>query len=186
MKMDTKRLALFALAAIATAAPARAEVTRAAADSFLVEHKLAVAAAPGKVFEALGQPGRWWSDAHTYSGRASNLSLTTEAGGCFCERWSGGSVEHGRVVLVRRDTQLRLEAALGPLQEMAVEAVLTFTLAARDGSTDLTLTYRVSGDPAHKLDGLAAIVDTVIGEQVQRLKRLVDTGSAAGGEPRSQ
>ena len=51
---------------------------------------------------------------------------------------------------------LRLDAALGPLQEMAVSGVITFALEEKDGATTLVATHRVSGDAAHKLDALRA------------------------------
>jgi hypothetical protein len=48
---------------------------------------------------------------------------------------------------------------------MAVSGVLTITLAEQDGVTTADVSYRVSGDSAHKLDGLAPIVDQVLGQQ---------------------
>jgi len=56
---------------------------------------------------------------------------------------------------------LRLDAALGPLQEMGVTGVITFALEEKDGATTLVATHRVSGDAAHKLDQLAPVVDQV-------------------------
>jgi uncharacterized protein YndB with AHSA1/START domain len=144
---------------------ARAEVKYAAADSFLIEHRFTIAAPAAKVWESLQHPERWWPSDHTWSGKRENLSLVAKAGGCFCERWDAGSVEHGRVVMVLKGKVLRLSAALGPLQEMAVSGVITFALEEKDGATTLVVTHRVSGDPSHKLDALAPIVDQVNGIQ---------------------
>jgi hypothetical protein len=63
--------------------------------------------------------------------------------------------------MVMPGTMLRLDAALGPLQEMAISGVITFTLEEKDGATMLLATHRVSGDAAHQLDQLAPIADQV-------------------------
>ncbi len=60
---------------------------------------------------------------------------------------------------------LRLDAALGPLQEMAISGVITLALEEKDGTTTMVVTHRVSGDPSHKLDQIAPIVDKVNGLQ---------------------
>ena len=67
--------------------------------------------------------------------------------------------------MVMPDKMLRLDAALGPLQEMAVSGVITFALEEKDGATTLVVTHRVSGDSSHKLDALAPIVDQVNAQQ---------------------
>ena len=82
------------------------------------------------VYRELGQGRRWWDPAHTWSGSARNLKLEPKAGGCFCEKLAdGGSVQHGRVIFAQPGKLLRLEGALGPLQDMAVTGVLSFNLA---------------------------------------------------------
>ena len=60
---------------------------------------------------------------------------------------------------------LRMDAALGPLQEMAVSGVISVALDEKDGTTIVAVTHRVSGDPSHKLDALAPIVDQVNNQQ---------------------
>lgn len=168
-------LALFA------AAPARAEVAAATPGSFLIEAEAEVAATPQQAWLALTRIQGWWSSAHTYSGDASRLSLDANAGGCWCERWGDGqSVEHGRVVLVAEHEgvrTLRVLGGLGPLQELGVNAVLTFTVAPIASGAKMTLTYRVSGDPELGLDQMAPPVDMVLMEQFQRLARYTASGS---------
>ncbi|HEY6513055.1 MAG TPA: hypothetical protein VI032_13805, partial [Burkholderiaceae bacterium] len=128
-------------------------------------------------WQALLQLPRWWSGAHTYSGDAANLSLDAQAGGCWCERWGdGNSAQHGQVMLVQPGRTLRVSASLGPLQELAVNGVLTFTIAMQETKTILRVTYRVSGAPDAGLDKLAPAVDQVIGHQFKRLKSLAETG----------
>ena len=69
----------------------------------------------------------------------------------------------------------RLDAALGPLQELAVSGVINFALEEKDGATTLVVTHRVSGDASHQLDALAPIVDQVNALQFGGLAK------AAGG-----
>jgi uncharacterized protein YndB with AHSA1/START domain len=154
--------------------PTDADVKQAAPDAMLLAHVAEVRAAPAAVYTAIGRVGEWWDGAHTWSGDARNLSLDVRAGGCFCEQWAGGSVQHGRVVLAQVNDTVRLAAELGPMQDLAVAGVLTFKLAPAGEGTRIEFTYRVSGTPAHGLDKLAPIVDKVLGEQLSRLARFAD------------
>lgn len=169
---------LAALAALAVpAGAARAETSDVSAGGFTVTHAMAVEAEPQQVWQAFVRPQAWWSSQHTWSGQAGNLSLEPQAGGCWCERWGeGASVMHGRVLMVQPGAMLRLQAWLGPLQELPVDGVLTLATAKRDGATRLRVTYRVAGGGAAALDKLAPAVDAVLGEQVRRLKLLLETG----------
>jgi uncharacterized protein YndB with AHSA1/START domain len=164
--------ALLALAMATAGTGAAAELSGTTPQGFTVTHVVDVKATPARVFEAFGQVGRWWSDAHTHSGRASNLTLDPTAGGCFCERWDGASVEHARVVNVGRNAHVRLEGALGPLQELPVRGVLTMSVkAGADERSTVRFVYRVGGPPEAGLDRWAAPVDQVLGEQLVRLAR---------------
>jgi uncharacterized protein YndB with AHSA1/START domain len=160
-----KRSIAAGLLAAALPLAVSAEVKSAAPDGFLIEHRFTIAAPAAKVWETLQHPERWWPADHTWSGKRENLSLDAKVGGCFCERWDDNSVEHGRVILVMPAKMLRLDAALGPLQEMAISGVITVSLEEKDGATTAVVTHRVSGDPSHKLDALAPIVDQVNGQQ---------------------
>jgi hypothetical protein len=150
------------------AAPVLAVPSSVTPQSFTSTHRAEVNATPAAVYAAIGQIGQWWNGQHTYSGNPENLSLDLRAGGCWCEQWDGGSVQHARVLYAARDKALRLEGGLGPLQDMAVSAVMTYAIAVADGKTVLTLTYRVRGADA-SLDKLAPIVDQVVGEGFARL-----------------
>ena len=86
---------------------AHADVSQSAADGFLIVISSPVDATPEKTWSALGQVQHWWNAEHTWSGKASHLSLKPEAGGCFCERWNEGSAEHGRVVMALPGKLLR-------------------------------------------------------------------------------
>jgi uncharacterized protein YndB with AHSA1/START domain len=157
---------------------AHADVGRSAPDGFLIVVSAPVAATPAKAWTAITQVQRWWSPEHTWSGKASNLSLEPEAGGCFCERWDEGSAEHGRVVMALPGNLLRLDAALGPLQEFALTGALSFWIrTGEDGATRLNVEYRVNGASASGLDQFAPKVDEVLSMQVARLARYIDNGN---------
>jgi uncharacterized protein YndB with AHSA1/START domain len=175
------RFAVAALFAVFLAAPAQAEVGSATSSAFLVQAEAEVAAPPDRVWRNVTHVENWWSGEHTYSGAASNLRLEPRAGGCWCEHWGAGqSVEHARVVLVMERggvRTLRAIGGLGPLQEMGVAGVLTFTVAPHANGAKITMTYRVSGDPGLNLDRLAPLVDNVLMEQFGRLTRYSASGS---------
>ena len=160
-----QRWALAILAGALTGTTSLADVRQATADNFVIEHRYEIKVPPAQTWLVLQHPERWWPADHTWSGSAANLSLSTDAGGCFCERWPEGSAEHGRVVMSRPGELLRLHAALGPLQEMGVTGVLTITLSAKDSGSEAVVTYRVTGDSSHALDKLAPIVNEVLGMQ---------------------
>jgi len=161
--------AFLAAIALLAAVPCLAKTSDVSPSGFLSTFREEVDAKPADAWLAITQIGRWWSSEHTYSGDAANLTLDAVAGGCWCERWKGNSVEHARVLHALRGSSLRLEGGLGPLQAMAVNAVLTFSLAAAGERTTLTVTYRVRGDAEAHLDRIADGVDAVLGEQVRRL-----------------
>jgi hypothetical protein len=157
---------------------AHAAVSESSPTGFLVTVTKEVHGSSRQIYEALARVDRWWRPSHTWSGSAANLSLSSQAGGCFCEAWSNNSVQHAVVVYAAQDQVLRLRGALGPLQALAVDGVLTFSISEKDGKTILLVTYRVSGNEAAGLPKLAGPVDGVISEQVLRLVRYVESGSA--------
>jgi uncharacterized protein YndB with AHSA1/START domain len=173
-----KRIA-FALAGIVCvlAPSVRAEVKQSSSDGFFIAFSAPVAASSVKAYADVTQIQRWWSNDHTWSGKAANLSLKPEAGGCFCERWKGGSVEHGRVIMAMPGKLLRIETSLGPLQERALKGILDFWVKTEDSTTTLTVEYRVNGSSTSGLDQLAPGVDEVLGAQVDRLRRYIATGN---------
>jgi uncharacterized protein YndB with AHSA1/START domain len=179
------KLALITTAAVAllAAAPAHAEVKQTWAAGFRLENRATIAAAPDKVWAALGQIGKWWNGEHSYSGDSANMTVVLTPGGCFCEALpKGGGVKHGEVVMVMPGQTLRLEAPLGPLQGEGVGAALTFTLkATADGGTEVVETFNIGG-ARPEIVGYAAGIDAVVGEQLQRLKAFVETGKPQQGQ----
>jgi hypothetical protein len=160
-----------AVLASAVCVPAHAEVKASAADGLVFQYKGQVPLARPEAWKRLVALGAWWSDAHTYSGSASNMTVDPMAGGCWCEVWPGGEVEHGRVVLALPDKMLRFSTALGPLQDLGVNGALTITLedGAASGATSITWDYKVVGSSLTNLAPIARVVDGVMQEQFDRL-----------------
>jgi uncharacterized protein YndB with AHSA1/START domain len=166
---------LIAIAVLSSTA--RAEVVDSAPGGFTVRQTVTVATPAAKAWGALIDVRSWWDKNHTWSGDAANLSLEPTPGGCFCEKLpGGGGVRHMTVVYADPNKLLRLTGGLGPLQDFAVAAVLTFKLTEAQGKTTLELTYKVGGYAPSGLAGLAKPVDGVLGEQLVRWKRKVETG----------
>jgi len=91
--------------------------------------------------------------------------------------------KHMRVVYVAPDKSIRLSGGLGPLQLSGVAGSLIWTLVEADDSTTVALSYVVGGFMEGGFERIAPAVDRVLGEQLQRLKQFVETGSpAANGE----
>jgi hypothetical protein len=169
------------LCAAAVTSTAGATVTAGGPPGFIVRIELPVAAAPERVFDRFLQIGRWWSDEHTYSGRATNMRLDNRIGGCFCETLPGGGfVRHMEVVYSAPGKALRLAGALGPLQEMGASGLMSVQFRAEGAATRLVMTYIVSGfAPGAGYSEVASAVDGVMTEQLSRLKRFTETGKPA-------
>ncbi|WP_201313284.1 SRPBCC domain-containing protein [Dyella sp. EPa41] len=178
-----RALFLLAVASLVPALGGHAEVKDSGADHLLIVNTRTIHASPDKVYAALTDIGHWWDSEHTYSGDAANLSMQPSAGGCFCERWGAQSVAHGRVIWANPGHLLRLESALGPLQGMAVQGVMTFALKPAGDGTTLQFEYRVNGSGSSALDQLAPNVDGVLMAQLGRLQQFVETGKAAALKP---
>ena len=111
-----RALGLAAMVAVSITAPAglaAAATSGVSPSGFLVTLRQEVKASPQRIYEALGEVDPWWSSQHTWSGSAANLSLATQASACFCERWEGNSVEHGRVIYAARAPSGCARAAAG-------------------------------------------------------------------------
>lgn len=178
-----QRFATLALVLLAAGDSAHAAVKEATADHLVIQDSRDIAATPDQVYAALIDIGHWWSSEHTYSGEATHLSLDAQAGGCFCERWSNQSVAHGHVIWAAPGHLLRMDTALGPLQSMAVQGVMTFTIKPAAKGSTLQLEYRVNGSSASTLDTLAPAVDKVLMEQMQRLQRYAQASAMAPAKP---
>jgi hypothetical protein len=174
---------VFAVALLAMAAPLAAEVTREQPNGFVSRHEALVKASPKEVWLALISPAGWWSSDHTWSGDAANLTLTPQAGGCFCEtipevstpgRFTlQGSVEHMRVIQAYPEIALRMQGALGPLQSEPVVGILTVAISEVKGGTRIVWEYNVGGPMRYEVPVIAKVVDGVMGAQLTGLAKLL-------------
>jgi len=165
---------VIALLLLLTAGPIAAEVVDRSPNGFTIKATVAVAAMPDAAFRALVDVGSWWDKDHTYSGDARSLSIVPQPGGCFCEKLpNGGGVEHGRVVSVVPGSLLRLQSALGPLQELGVSGSMTWQITKAATGSTITMTFAVGGY-APALEKLAPLVDQVMMRQVSLLKAYLD------------
>ena len=180
----SKAITIFGAAILALAAtPAAAEVVSADEDHFITRNEAVVEADPKTTWLALISPARWWSSEHTWSADAANLSLTPQAGGCFCERIPEvdepgrftleGSVEHMRVIQAYPEVALRMSGALGPLQSEPVTGILTIALSEVDGGTRVVFEYNVGGQMRYPEEVISTAVDGVMTLQLSRLADLL-------------
>lgn len=173
--------AALALAAVACASPAVAEVTRSTDNGFVSRHEVVVKASPKEVWLALISPAGWWRSEHTWSGDAKNLTLMPQAGGCFCEtipevdepgRFTlEGSVEHMRVVQAYPEAALRMIGSLGPLQSEPVTGVLTIAISKSAEGTRIVWEYNVGGPMRYEVPVISKAVDGVMGAQLAALAK---------------
>jgi uncharacterized protein YndB with AHSA1/START domain len=145
---------------------------------FLVKLETDVHAPPAKVYEALvTQIGLWWNPEHTYSHDAKNLSIDPRPGGCFCEKLpNGGGMEHLRVVYIAPPQVVRFSGALGPLQASGVAGSMTWKVTGGSDTTRFELSYSVGGFIPGGFEKIAPAVEAMLREQLDRLKRFVETG----------
>lgn len=161
------------------ATPLAAEVIDEKPTGFVSRHEAIVSASPKEVWLALIAPADWWQSEHTWSGEATNLTLTPQAGGCFCEtipevdtpeRFTlQGSVEHMRVIQAYPEQALRMQGALGPLQSEPVTGILTVAISATEDGTRIVWEYNVGGPMRYEVPVIAKAVDGVMGAQVNAL-----------------
>ena len=191
--------AFAALAAtlLASAMPLHAEVVSTTPTGFVTRDTAQIAAPPMAVWLALTKPADWWNDDHTWSGDAANLTLTPQAGGCFCETIPGGdagnasamdgSALHATVVQAFPLKVLRLRGGLGPLQGEPAEGVLTITLKEIPGGTRVLWEYNVGGPMRFEIPVISAAVDQVMSQQLaglrSRLGALPGTSAPAVSDP---
>ena len=157
----------------------RAEVVDAEDHGFTVRQELAIVAPPETVWRMLvGHVGEWWHSDHTYSGDAANLYIEARPLGCFCERLSeSDAVVHLTVTVIRENSLLRLTGGLGPLGLMGVDGNMTLSLVSDTGLTRLAMQYQVGGYSPDGLKDIAPAVDAMLGEQLTRLVRFIESGS---------
>ena len=177
MKLQPLRLTSLLLPLLSFSFP-RAEVASASAHGFKVTIQVQIDSSPGRVYNTVvKEVGAWWHPDHAFYGEAGKFSIEDRPNGCFCERSGKGQVRHMTVIFAEPGRVLRMTGALGPLQELGVTGNMGFKFSEAEGGTRVEFYYAVGGYSSQDLDQLAPIVDGVLSEQLERLKRYVETGS---------
>lgn len=188
-----------ALTLAACALPIAGEVVEVRDDGFVSAFEVEIKAPPKRTFDALWKDvSKWWDPAHTYTDDSENMYFSDLIG--FVEDLSplvpsdppegerrplfdddllGPFVRHMDIDMVQPPTALRLRGAMGPLQTLAVMGSMTFDLEATEDGTRLRYRYVVNGP---RLREWAEPVDRVMGGQLQRLRRYVESGDPAPPE----
>jgi len=176
---------VIALVVFVLTAFSSAEVADSEAGGFTVKITAQIQAPPADVYSRLvHNVGDWWNPAHTFSGDARNLSIDDRPLGCFCEKLSGGGgARHMEVIFAAPGKLLRMSGGLGPLQGMATAATMTFALKSAGEGTSIELTYTVVGYSTQGMAALATPVNSVLTEQITRLKNYIETGKPGAVEP---
>ena len=165
------------LAGLLFALSAAADVVDITPAGFLLKHEVAVSAAPEAAWKALVDVASWWNGDHSYSGNAANMSIDARPGGCFCEKLAnGGGVSHMTVVFASPNTVLRMTGGLGPLQGSGLAGSMTWRIIPAPPAAKIEVSYSVGGYMQGGFDNIAPAVNGVLGEQLNRLKSLIDTG----------
>lgn len=160
------RVAILLCLAVATT-PAAAAVLDQGDAGFTVENSVVVPVDAQTAWSALvNEVGRWWPSSHTWTGKASNLSIDARAGGCFCERGDGIEAQHMAIGYVQPGVLLRMTGGLGPLQGMGFHGALEWRFAKVEGGTRITLWYRAGGYSPKPLGDFVKVVDQVQGLQL--------------------
>ena len=148
---------------------------------FTVKISLTIQAAPADVYRRLVRDvGDWWDPQHTFSGDSHNLSIEERPMGCFCEKLPNqGAVRHMEVLLVAPGKTLVLSGGLGPLQSIAATGSMTIQLSPAQDGTKLDLAYAVTGYIPAGMNTWAAPVDSVLRQQLTRLKNYAEHGDPA-------
>ena len=162
---------------LALSVPASAEVVSAGPNGFEVREIASIVAPVPQAYAAFTRIGSWWSGEHSYSGEAANLRLDLRAGGCFCEQWKGGGVEHLRVAVVQPNERIVMTGALGPLLYEGASGAMDVKFERIAGGAKVTMTYRAGGFANGNGDKMAPLVDSVLAEQMKRFR----TFAAKGG-----
>jgi len=171
------RLALVLMILVTCSHEVLGEVIDSGPNGFSLVSELTVNASRAEVWQAaVDHVGQWWSDDHTISGDAGNMSIDAVPQGCFCESIGDhAGVVHLTVTFVNPQIILRLTGGLGPLGLMGINGNMTWEFLDAGEATLVRFSYVVGGYRPGGLDAIAEPVDSVIGEALTLLKTYVET-----------
>ena len=155
--------------------PVAAEVVDAGAAGFKLRFEIRFDQPASTVYQTMLDLKSWWDPDHTYSGDAANLRLDLRPGGCLCEYWDDGAVEHMRVGYLKENSTLRLLGGLGPLQAMAVSGAMSFDVTNVDGGSRFVFVYEVGGYTPGGVEAIAKPVDDVWAGHLARFEVAVNS-----------
>jgi hypothetical protein len=162
---------------LALASPAAAEVVSADAHGFEIQESVSLVVPVSQAYAAFGRLGSWWNDEHSYSGKAANIRLSLQPGGCMCEtNPKGGGVEHMRVAVVMPGERIVMTGSLGPLLYEAASGVMDVRFERIAGGTKVIMNYRAAGFAKGNADKLAPVVDSVLADQMKRYRAFAAKG----------
>ncbi|MBU2099345.1 MAG: SRPBCC domain-containing protein [Gammaproteobacteria bacterium] len=148
------------------------DVLYTAEQGFALQNTVQIQQTPAEVWRTLTeQVDNWWPKDHSWWN--GQFTIEASAGGCFCERAGERSAQHMLVSLVDPERLLRMTGGLGPLQGLGLTGALDWELTPVEGnaqSTQVTLTYRVSGYMPGGFTELAPVVDQVQALQLGALQ----------------
>ena len=171
------RSLVFAACLVITS-PAAAEVVSSGPNGFEVRNSVSLVMPLPQAYAAFGRLNAWWSDDHTYSGKAANMKLALQPGGCFCESIpEGGGVEHMRVSVVQPNERIVMTGALGPLLFEGTAGVMDVKFERIAGGSRVTMDYRAGGFAKGNGATLAPIVDSVLAQQLKRYRTFAAKGA---------
>jgi uncharacterized protein YndB with AHSA1/START domain len=160
------------------AAPAGAEVVSAGPNGFEVSNSVNLVIPVNQAYAAFARLGAWWGDSHTYSGKAANMRLSLQPGGCFCETIpEGGGVEHMRVSVVQPNERIVMTGSLGPVLYEAASGVMDIKFERIAGGSRVVMNYRAAGFAKGGADKMAAGVDSVLADQLKRYRSYAARGA---------
>jgi hypothetical protein len=171
------RLALVVLVSCIPSQGVLGEVIDSGPNGFSLVNELTIDASRAEVWQAaVDHVGQWWSNDHTISGDAGNMSIDAVPQGCFCESIGDhAGVVHLTVTFVNSQIILRLTGGLGPLGLMGINGNMTWEFFDAGEATLVRFSYAVGGYWPEGLDSVAEPVDFVIGEALTLLKTYVET-----------
>lgn len=170
--------ALLPIFLLSAATPAAAEVVSAGPHGFEVSNSVSLVIPVSQAYAAFARPGAWWSNSHTYSGKAANMRLALQPGGCFCETIpEGGGVEHLRVSVVQPNERIVMTGSLGPVLYEAASGVMDIKFERIAGGSKVVMNYRAAGFAKGDADKMAAVVDSVLAEQLRRYRAYAARGA---------
>ena len=178
--MNACGMLLAAVVACAMLQPAHAAVKDQSPNGFTLENSQWVPVdqvTAWKVF--VHDVGKWWPSDHTWWGDASRLSISEQAGGCFCELNGAQQAWHMSVTFVDPGKLMRMTGGLGPLQGMGLDGALEWRFVEENGGTRITMWYRAGGYTPDDLTKFVPVVDKVQGLQLGGLAEYLREQGAA-------